>query len=47
MILGSDGQKMSKSIGNVINPDEIVEKFGADSLRIYEMFMGPIGDSKD
>lgn len=47
MILGSDGQKMSKSIGNVVNPDKIVEDFGADSLRIYEMFMGPISDSKN
>lgn len=42
MILGSDGQKMSKSRGNVVNPDEVVEKLGADSLRVYEMFMGPL-----
>ena len=42
MILGSDGQKMSKSRGNVVNPDEIVDRFGADSLRLYEMFMGPL-----
>jgi leucyl-tRNA synthetase len=42
MILGSNGEKMSKSRGNVINPDEIVEKYGADSLRLYEMFMGPL-----
>ena len=42
MILGSDGQKMSKSRGNVVNPDEIVARFGADSLRLYEMFMGPL-----
>jgi len=42
MILGPDGTKMSKSLGNVINPDEIVETHGADSLRLYEMFMGPI-----
>lgn len=42
MILGSDGEKMSKSRGNVINPDEIVEEFGADALRLYEMFMGPL-----
>ena len=42
MILGSDGQKMSKSRGNVVNPDEIVAQFGADSLRLYEMFMGPL-----
>lgn len=41
LILARDGQKMSKSRGNVINPDEIVERFGADTLRIYEMFMGP------
>jgi leucyl-tRNA synthetase len=42
MILGSDGQKMSKSMGNVVNPDEIVEQFGADAMRMYEMFMGPL-----
>ncbi len=41
MILAEGGQKMSKSLGNVINPDEIVEKYGADTLRMYEMFMGP------
>jgi leucyl-tRNA synthetase len=41
MILASDGQKMSKSRGNVINPDEMVDQFGADSLRTYIMFMGP------
>lgn len=46
MILGPDGKKMSKSKGNVINPDEIVEKFGADTLRVYEMFMGPIDMDK-
>lgn len=40
MILGENGEKMSKSRGNVINPDEIVEEFGADTLRIYEMFIG-------
>ena len=40
MVLGSDGVKMSKSKGNVINPDDIVNEFGADTLRIYEMFMG-------
>ena len=40
MILGSDNQKMSKSKGNVINPDDIVNEFGADTLRTYEMFMG-------
>jgi leucyl-tRNA synthetase len=42
MILGEDGEKMSKSRGNVINPDHIVEEFGADTLRLYEMFMGPL-----
>ncbi len=42
MILGENGEKMSKSRGNVINPDEIVYKYGADSLRLYEMFMGPL-----
>lgn len=42
MILGSNGEKMSKSRGNVINPDEIVASHGADALRVYEMFMGPL-----
>ena len=46
MILGPNGQKMSKSKGNIINPDQIIEKHGADTLRIYEMFMGPLEDSK-
>ncbi len=46
MILGTDNQKMSKSRGNVINPNEIVEQYGADTLRVYEMFMGPLTDSK-
>lgn len=41
MILGGNGEKMSKSKGNVINPDEIVDEFGADTFRVYEMFMGP------
>lgn len=41
MVLASDGKKMSKSLGNVINPDDVVEKFGADAVRVYEMFMGP------
>ena len=41
MILGTNGEKMSKSKGNVINPDEIVKEFGADTFRVYEMFMGP------
>ena len=40
MVLGSDNQKMSKSKGNVVNPDDIVNEFGADTLRVYEMFMG-------
>lgn len=42
MILGEDGEKMSKSRGNVINPDDIVRDYGADTLRMYEMFMGPL-----
>jgi leucyl-tRNA synthetase len=42
MILGADGEKMSKSRGNVVNPDDIVATFGADALRLYEMFMGPL-----
>ena len=42
MILGSNGEKMSKSRGNVINPDDVIEAYGADSLRLYEMFMGPL-----
>ena len=46
MILGEDGEKMSKSRGNVINPDIVVEKYGADTLRIYEMFMGPLEKDK-
>jgi leucyl-tRNA synthetase len=46
MILGEDGEKMSKSRGNVINPDEIVERFGADAFRLYEMFMGPLTVTK-
>lgn len=46
MILGPDGQKMSKSKGNTINPDEIVNEYGADTLRVYEMFMGPLEDTK-
>jgi leucyl-tRNA synthetase len=45
MILGEGGVKMSKSLGNVINPDEIVKIYGADTLRIYEMFMGPFNQS--
>lgn len=46
MILGTDGEKMSKSRGNVVNPDDIVGEFGADSLRLYEMFMGPLEKDK-
>ena len=46
MVQGPDGKKMSKSKGNVINPDEIIAKFGADTLRIYEMFMGPLETDK-
>ena len=46
MILGENGEKMSKSRGNVVNPNEIVERVGADSLRLYEMFMGPINADK-
>lgn len=45
MILGSDNQKMSKSRGNVVNPDDVVNQYGADTLRIYEMFMGPLDAS--
>ncbi|MDR0909755.1 MAG: leucine--tRNA ligase [Spirochaetaceae bacterium] len=46
MILGEDNQKMSKSRGNVINPDDIVKQYGADALRMYEMFMGPLEATK-
>lgn len=46
MILGSNGEKMSKSKGNVVNPDDIVKNYGADALRLYEMFMGPIDAAK-
>jgi leucyl-tRNA synthetase len=46
MILGEDGEKMSKSRGNVINPDIVVDKYGADTLRMYEMFMGPLERDK-
>lgn len=46
MILGTNNEKMSKSRGNVINPDDIVHKYGADTLRLYEMFMGPLEADK-
>jgi leucyl-tRNA synthetase len=46
MILGEDNQKMSKSRGNVINPDDIIRRYGADSMRVYEMFMGPLEVTK-
>jgi leucyl-tRNA synthetase len=46
MILGEDNQKMSKSRGNVINPDDMIKEYGADTLRMYEMFMGPLEQVK-
>ena len=46
MILGENGEKMSKSRGNVVNPDDVVRDYGADSLRLYEMFMGPLEQTK-
>ena len=46
MILGEDGQKMSKSRGNVVNPDKVITDYGADSMRLYEMFMGPLEAAK-
>ncbi len=46
MILGPDNKKMSKSKGNVINPDDVIKEFGSDTLRVYEMFMGPIDADK-
>ncbi len=46
LILGEDAQKMSKARGNVVNPDDMVREFGADSLRLYEMFMGPLEMTK-
>ena len=46
LILGEDGQKMSKSVGNVVNPDTVIKEYGADSLRLYEMFMGPLEQVK-
>jgi leucyl-tRNA synthetase len=46
IILGPDNQKMSKSRGNIINPDEVIEAYGADTLRLYELFMGPLESEK-
>ena len=46
LILGEDGQKMSKSRGNVVNPDDVIKEYGADALRLYEMFMGPLEATK-
>jgi len=46
LIMGEDGRKMSKSLGNVINPDDVVEEHGADAFRLYEMFMGPLEQVK-
>ena len=46
LILGEDGQKMSKSRGNVVNPDTVIDQYGADALRCYEMFMGPLEATK-
>jgi leucyl-tRNA synthetase len=46
MILGEDGRKMSKSFGNVINPDDVIREYGADSFRMFEMFMGPLEQVK-
>ncbi|MFH1051851.1 MAG: leucine--tRNA ligase [bacterium] len=46
LIMGEDGRKMSKSLGNVINPDDVVNEFGADSIRVFEMFLGPLQDAK-
>ncbi|MFH1749328.1 MAG: class I tRNA ligase family protein [bacterium] len=45
LVLAQDGRKMSKSLGNVINPDKIIVKYGADTLRMYEMFIGPLEDA--
>ena len=46
MVLGENGEKMSKSRGNVINPDEVIKEHGADAMRMYLMFMGPLEDDK-
>ncbi len=46
IVLGEDNQKMSKSRGNVVNPDDMIDRFGADAVRLYEMFMGPLESAK-
>ncbi|HWY51175.1 MAG TPA: leucine--tRNA ligase [Chthoniobacterales bacterium] len=46
IILGEDGQKMSKSRGNIVNPDDVIDQYGADAFRCYEMFMGPLEQMK-
>src|SRR5205807_9896543 len=46
LILGEDNQKMSKARGNVVNPDDMVNEYGADAFRLYEMFLGPLQDAK-
>src|SRR6201993_3541309 len=46
IILGEDNQKMSKSRGNIVNPDEVIDEYGADAFRCYEMFMGPLEQMK-
>jgi leucyl-tRNA synthetase len=46
LIMGTDGRKMSKSLGNVVNPDDVVRDYGADSLRMFEMFLGPLEQAK-
>src|SRR5881398_1312640 len=46
LILGEDNQKMSKSRGNVVNPDDVIDAYGADAFRCYEMFMGPLEQMK-
>jgi leucyl-tRNA synthetase len=46
LILGEDGQKMSKSLGNVVNPDDVIARYGADAMRLFEMFMGPLESPK-
>jgi leucyl-tRNA synthetase len=46
IILGKDGQKMSKSRGNIVNPDDVIDQYGADAFRCYEMFMGPLEQMK-